>query len=75
MTPRGVQLVLGTEQEPAEVDTIVMAIMGYFQLKARPGAFALQLAQGRSRMLYAVDDSTTGVAPQVSLGGGSRCDM
>ena len=48
------------------VDTIVMAIMGYFQLKARPGAFALQLAQGRSRTLYAVDDTTAGVAPQVS---------
>ena len=56
---------LGTEQEPALVDTVVMAIMGYFQLKARPGAFALQLAQGRSQMLYAVDNSTAGVAAQV----------
>ena len=64
VTPRGVQLVLGTEQEPAMVDTVVMAIMGYFQLKARPGAFALQLAQGRSKTLYVVDNSTAGVAPQ-----------
>ena len=68
VTPRGVQLVLGTEQEPALVDTVVMAIMGYFQLKARPGAFALQLAQGRSKMLYVVDNSTAGVAPQVCPG-------
>lgn len=65
VTPRGVQLVLGTEQEPALVDTLVMSNLGYFQLKARPGAFALQLAQGRSRMLYAVDGSTQGVASQV----------
>ena len=65
VTPRGVQLVLGTEQEPALVDTLVMSNLGYFQLKARPGALALQLAQGRSRMLYAVDASTQGVAPQV----------
>ena len=56
------------------VDTVVMAIMGYFQLKARPGAFALQLAHGRSRSLYAVDNSTAGVAPQVSLGSGSGQD-
>ena len=74
VTPRGVQLVLGTEEEPAMVDTVVMAIMGYFQLKARPGAFALQLAHGRSRSLYAVDNSTAGVAPQVSLGSGSGQD-
>ena len=65
VTPRGVQLALGAEQEAAMVDTVVMAIMGYFQLKARPGALALRLALGRSRMLYAVDSSTAGVAPQV----------
>lgn len=47
------------------VDTVVMAIMGYFQLKGRPGALTLRLAQGRSQMLYAVDNSTAGVAPQV----------
>jgi UDP-glucose:glycoprotein glucosyltransferase len=64
-TPRGVQLILGTEQEPAMVDTIVMSNLGYFQLKARPGAFLLQLAQGRSRELYAVDNTTQGVDAQV----------
>ena len=65
MTPRGVQLVLGTPQQPALVDTIVMSNLGYFQLKAAPGAFDLQLAPGRSRSLYLVDNSTAGVLAQV----------
>lgn len=65
VTPRGVQLVLGTPQQPALVDTIVMSNLGYFQLKAAPGAFDLQLAPGRSRQLYTVDESTAGVAAQV----------
>ena len=67
MTPRGVQLVLGTPQEPAIVDTIVMSNLGYFQLKTAPGAFDLQLAPGRSRSLYLVDNSTAGVLSQVPL--------
>jgi hypothetical protein len=72
MTPRGVQLVLGTPQEPAIVDTIVMSNLGYFQLKTAPGAFDLQLAPGRSRSLYLVDNSTAGVLSQVPLEP-SRC--
>ncbi|BDA49281.1 UDP-glucose:glycoprotein glucosyltransferase 1 [Coccomyxa sp. Obi] len=64
MTPRGVQLVLGTSQQPAIVDTIVMSNLGYFQLKAAPGAFDLQLAPGRSRTLYVIDNSTAGVVAQ-----------
>lgn len=65
MTPRGVQLVLGTSQQPAVVDTIVMSNLGYFQLKASPGAFDLQLAPGRSCSLYVIDNSTAGVLAQV----------
>ena len=34
------------------VDTIVMANLGYFQLKASPGLWNLQLAPGRSSELY-----------------------
>lgn len=66
---------LGTEQELTLVDTIVMSNLGYFQLKARPGAFLLQLAQGRSQELYAVDNSTQGVDAQVSARSltASRC--
>ena len=56
VTPRGVQLVLGTAQQPRVVDTLVMANLAYFQLKAAPGAFHLSLAPGRSRQLYTVDD-------------------
>ncbi|CAI7832218.1 unnamed protein product [Closterium sp. NIES-53] len=33
-------------------DTIVMANLGYFQLKAAPGLWLLQLAPGRSQTLY-----------------------
>ena len=56
VTPRGVQLVLGTAAQPNLVDTLVMANLAYFQLKAAPGAFHLALAPGRSRQLYTVDD-------------------
>lgn len=50
--PRGLQVTLGTETNPVQVDTIVMANLGYFQLKANPGAWILRLRQGRSAELY-----------------------
>lgn len=50
--PRGLQITLGTERQPAIVDTIVMANLGYFQLKANPGEWLLQLRQGRSAEIY-----------------------
>lgn len=50
--PRGLQITLGTENEPVIVDTIVMANLGYFQLKANPGAWLLKLRQGRSSEIY-----------------------
>ncbi|RZC41026.1 UDP-glucose:glycoprotein glucosyltransferase, partial [Asbolus verrucosus] len=50
--PRGLQITLGTESEPVKVDTIVMANLGYFQLKANPGAWILRLRQGRSAEIY-----------------------
>lgn len=34
------------------VDTIVMANLGYFQLKANPGEWLLRLRQGRSADIY-----------------------
>lgn len=34
------------------VDTIVMANLGYFQLKAYPGEWLLRLRQGRSAEIY-----------------------
>ncbi|CAH1780753.1 unnamed protein product [Owenia fusiformis] len=49
--PRGLQFTLGTNTT-ALVDTIVMANLGYFQLKANPGAWYLKLRGGRSAEIY-----------------------
>ncbi|XP_076685306.1 UDP-glucose-glycoprotein glucosyltransferase isoform X3 [Andrena cerasifolii] len=56
--PRGLQFTLGTERQPLMVDTIVMANLGYFQLKANPGEWLLRLRQGRSAEIY--DFATVG---------------
>ncbi|XP_059174574.1 UDP-glucose:glycoprotein glucosyltransferase 1-like isoform X2 [Physella acuta] len=53
--PRGLQFVLGTNKIPAMVDTIVMANLGYFQLKAYPGLWNLKLREGRSEEIYKID--------------------
>uniref|UniRef100_A0A8C5B4H8 UDP-glucose glycoprotein glucosyltransferase 1 n=1 Tax=Gadus morhua TaxID=8049 RepID=A0A8C5B4H8_GADMO len=52
--PRGLQFTLGTASEPVIVDTIVMANLGYFQLKANPGAWTLKLRKGRSDDIYKI---------------------
>ncbi|CAD5229283.1 unnamed protein product [Bursaphelenchus okinawaensis] len=56
--PRGLQFILGTQTEPAVFDTIVMANLGYFQLKASPGAWILQLREGKSRGIYSIHNHT-----------------
>jgi len=50
--PRGLQLSLGTKQVENVMDTIVMANLGYLQLKSSPGRWLLKLRQGRSNELY-----------------------
>lgn len=50
--PRGLQFTLGMKNDPVLVDTIVMANLGYFQLKANPGAWLLRLRKGRSEDIY-----------------------
>ncbi|KAA0198709.1 UDP-glucose:glycoprotein glucosyltransferase [Fasciolopsis buskii] len=50
--PRGLQLTLGPASDLNRHDTIVMANLGYFQLKAGPGAWHLRIRDGRSRHLY-----------------------
>ncbi|XP_069614135.1 UDP-glucose:glycoprotein glucosyltransferase 2 [Ranitomeya imitator] len=50
--PRGLQFTLGMKNHPVMVDTIVMANLGYFQLKANPGAWLLRLRKGRSEDIY-----------------------
>lgn len=52
--PRGLQFTLGTQNNPVMVDTIVMANLGYFQLKANPGIWTLRLRQGRSDDIYTI---------------------
>ncbi|GBP59650.1 UDP-glucose:glycoprotein glucosyltransferase [Eumeta japonica] len=52
--PRGLQLILGTRDRPDLMDTIVMANLGYFQLKANPGAWTLRLRPGRSEDIYEI---------------------
>ena len=52
--PRGLQLNLGTKANPNHTDTIVMANLGYFQLKADPGAWYLNLRPGRSDLIYEI---------------------
>ena len=57
--PRGVQLLLGTEKDPHFADTIIMANLGYFQFKANPGYWKLQLQSGRSEQIFNIDSAGT----------------
>ncbi|DBA75355.1 TPA: hypothetical protein ACH3X1_010624 [Trebouxia sp. C0004] len=65
VTPRGVQLHLGSHKQPHLQDTLVMSNLGYFQLKSAPGAWTLQLAPGRSRELYHIESSTGTVGNRI----------
>ena len=53
--PRGAQLVLGTERDPHFADTIIMANLGYFQFKANPGYYKIDLQEGRSSDIFSID--------------------
>ena len=57
--PRGVQLVLGNEKHPHFSDTIVMANIGYFQFKANPGLWKLELKDGNSARIFKIDSAGT----------------
>ncbi|KAL8930293.1 MAG: hypothetical protein Q9172_000001, partial [Xanthocarpia lactea] len=63
--PRGVQLLLGTEKDPHFADTIIMANLGYFQFKANPGYWKIQLQSGRSSQIFHIDSAgQKGYSPQ-----------
>ncbi|ORY11797.1 UDP-glucose:glyco protein glucosyltransferas-like protein [Clohesyomyces aquaticus] len=63
--PRGAELVLSTEKNPHFADTIIMANLGYFQFKANPGFFKIQLKSGRSQDIFNIDSAgPKGWAPQ-----------
>jgi UDP-glucose:glycoprotein glucosyltransferase len=53
--PRGAQLVLSTERDPYFADTTIMANLGYFQFKANPGFYNIDLQKGRSSEIYKVE--------------------
>ena len=57
--PRGAQLVLGTEVDFHTADTIVMANLGYFQFKANPGAWKLNLQEGRTQEVFKLESAGT----------------
>ena len=54
-TPRGAQLVLGTEKDPHAADTIIMANLGFFQFKANPGFYNIQLQEGRTSDIFSIE--------------------
>ncbi|KAJ5693064.1 hypothetical protein N7462_002487 [Penicillium macrosclerotiorum] len=63
--PRGVQLVLGTEDDSHFADTIIMANLGYFQFKAQPGIWQINLKPGRSEKLFEIESvGALGYQPQ-----------
>lgn len=64
--PRGAQLVLGTQRDPHTTDTIVMANLGYFQFKANPGFWKMDLLSGRSQDVFKIESAgSKGYSPQV----------
>ncbi|KAK3994506.1 UDP-glucose:glycoprotein glucosyltransferase-domain-containing protein [Cladorrhinum sp. PSN332] len=52
--PKGAQLVLGTENDAHFADTIIMANLGFFQFKANPGVYNIQLKEGRSSDIFSM---------------------
>ncbi|KAL7791818.1 glycosyltransferase family 24 protein [Trichoderma afarasin] len=53
--PRGTQLVLATEKNTPVTDTIIMSNLGFFQFKANPGVYTIQLKEGRSAEIYEIE--------------------
>lgn len=53
--PRGVQLELVEGNETHIDDTQVVANLGYFQFKAKPGVFELQIREGRGRQIFEME--------------------
>ena len=55
--PRGVEVVLSTDKNPHFADTIIMANLGYFQFKANPGFYSIQLKKGKSQDIFSLDSA------------------
>lgn len=57
--PRGLQFEISSPSNSVKKDTLVMANLGYFQLKARPGVWSLGLREGRSSEIYSIESIGT----------------
>lgn len=55
--PRGVQLQLVEGGGVPVDDTQVVANLGYFQFKAKPGVFQLEIRKGRGRKIYDLESA------------------
>lgn len=55
LPPRGLQIVLTDLLRKNDVDTIIMANLGYFQFKSAPGLHRLSIRPGRSSELYKLE--------------------
>ncbi|KAI9888352.1 MAG: hypothetical protein M1814_000559 [Vezdaea aestivalis] len=57
--PKGAKFIIGTEKNPHYADTIAMANLGYFQFKANPGVWKLDLQAGRTKDIYNLTSAGT----------------
>jgi UDP-glucose:glycoprotein glucosyltransferase len=60
--PRGLELQLATTEGDIVGDTSIMANLGYFQFKAQPGLYNLNIREGRGRDVYSLHSLSTGLA-------------
>lgn len=54
--PRGLQLDLNNRVSKANTNTLVMANLGYHQLKANPGVWEYSIREGRSAEVFELED-------------------
>ncbi|KXJ89341.1 UDP-glucose:glyco protein glucosyltransferase [Microdochium bolleyi] len=71
--PRGAQLVLGTKQDAHSADTLIMANIGYFQFKANPGYYNIELKDGRSSEIFEIE--SVGTQGHAAVPGDEGTDM
>lgn len=55
--PRGVQVQLATSDGHPIDDTQVVANLGYFQFRAKPGVFQFEIRPGRGRKIFKLDSA------------------
>src|ERR1700678_635295 len=55
--PHGVQVQLVTRDDSPIDDTQVVANLGYFQFKVKPGVFQIEIRQGQGRRLYKLEST------------------